>query len=244
MIFFQSRMRDLAAPPPLAAVAAVVISLALLPIAVTQVSSCSFPGVTCSTCLNRYTTGSSYDSSLTKCGWCGARSLNASDPSTSNGYCLEDNDPLKAAKCQDQSFMMYAYSRSRGTVGSAITAMCDTNRMTAAVFAGIAVGILALISAALCYWRATVYAGSRQFKWIFAGLFLPVLSVIIVEILAKKGHFGSSVHEQSAAAGTANAPTDPHSAAPNPMGAGTQPCGATGPSSVYNSAVGPNVHPQ
>ena len=180
----QSGMCGLAAPLPLAAVAVFVFSL--LPMVAAQVSSCSFPGAACSTCLNRYTTGSSYENSLTKCGWCGARSMNASDPSTSNGYCLEDNDPLKAAKCQGQSFIVYAYTRSRG---STVTAMCDTNRMTAGVLAGIALGILALISAAMCYWRATVHAGSRQFKWIFAGLFLPVISVIIVEILAKKSPF-------------------------------------------------------
>ena len=173
---------------------------ALLPIAAAQVSTCSFPSVACATCIGRYKTGSgsSYKDSTIKCGWCGAKTLNASDPSSANGYCLDNNDASKAEKCQGQNFLLLPDSRR-----ASAQATCETAQFPAGIAVGVAVGIAALISSGLCYWRATGHAGSRQFKYIFVGLVLPVLSVIIVEILAKKGHF-----QAHSAPHTANAASD------------------------------------
>lgn len=163
--------------------------LAVLPTVTAIVPSCSFSGVECKTCLGRYTTGSSYQTSTTTCGWCAAKSLNASDLSSVNGYCLEVNDVHKAHKCQGQKFIQARTAR-------AAAAACDPT-LPPEVFVGIAVGVVALISAGLCYWRATKHSGSRQFKWILAGILLPVLSVVIVEILAAKGHFRSSATDNA-----------------------------------------------
>ncbi len=194
--------------PGLDVAARLVLFLALLPSPTVAAidPSCSFSGVECKTCLGRYTTGSSYQTSTTTCGWCAAKSLNASDPSSANGYCLEVNDVTKAHKCQGQSFIQARTSR-------AAAAACDPV-LPPEVFVGIAVGVVALISAGLCYWRATKHSGSRQFKWILAGLLLPVLSVAIVEILAAKGHFGSSVKDNAPSLHSENPSAEPHGGAP------------------------------
>ena len=98
----------------------------------------------------------------------------------------------------------------------AAAAACDPT-LPPEVFVGIAVGVVALISAGLCYWRATKHSGSRQFKWILAGILLPVLSVVIVEILAAKGHFRSSATDNAPSLPSDNPSADTYGAAsPSP----------------------------
>jgi hypothetical protein len=95
----------------------------------------------------------------------------------------------------------------------------------------------------LCYWRATKHSGSRQFKWILAGILLPVLSVVIVEILAAKGHFRSSATDNAPSLPSDNPSADTYGAAsPSPDATfHSQPYGVpAGSSSVPYSNVQPS----
>jgi hypothetical protein len=164
---------------------ALAISLILLPIVAAQkVPSCSFPGVTCRTCLGRYESGTRYSSSLTQCGWCGSRSANTSDPDAAKGYCIAKNDRLRM--CLGETIVF-----------SSNPSACDFVLSPGAI-AAIVIGALAGSSALLCYSQSRkLGASSRdQAKWLLLGLVLPVVSVVVLIVLARRGHF-TKVHVTS-----------------------------------------------
>ena len=169
--------------PP--AVAVATIFLSLLPIIAAQlVASCSFPGVTCVTCMGRYETGTSYQRSTNKCGWCGAKTTNTSDPMATNGYCLSDSDlfqkkQIRSQLCAGDVFVVTANSSG-----------CNFSLSPGAI-AGIVIGFLCLLSALLCYSQSKKFGASSQDqkKWLLIGLVLPVVSVVVLHVLARRGHF-------------------------------------------------------
>ncbi len=80
--------------------------------------------------------------------------------------------------------------------------------------AGIVIGVLSLVSAAMCYKAATAASKPRtpQYKWLAFGFFLPVVSVLILFCLRKRGHFDSSALADSS---QSSFPSVPYSSALN-----------------------------
>ena len=155
-----------------AAAMCVAVAIALFPIVAAQkVDFCSFPGVTCRTCVGRYETGTSYAKSSTQCGWCGSTATNTSDPAVRQGFCLSDKDPMKASRCGLQP-------RIEGS--------CDV-LLTPASIAGIAIGAAALVSALVCYEIASSHYNSRQYEWAVIGMLLPLVAILIIFCIAKRG---------------------------------------------------------
>ena len=191
-------MLSLAHTTPLA----IVIVCVLFPIIAaqnpTQVKSCSFPGVTCKTCVFRYEASGilkdPYAKSSTKCGWCGSKPTNPSDPAATdgvNGYCLSQRDTeTSSGKCGFNS-------EDAMIIGE--PAWCDNTYIPpVAIYAPICG--CAMISALICNIWASAWAVSRQIKlrMIIIGLLLPIVSLFVVQYLHRKGHIvGSAPTEQS-----------------------------------------------
>ena len=187
------------------------------PIASAQkVDSCSFPGVTCATCLARWQSGPSYTRSSAPCAWCGSRTTNSSDPGYI-GNCFADNGLNRYHLCDRLGLGVYS-----GTDAF----VCDVV-FSPAEAAAIVTAFLSLVSAAMCYKSATAASKPRrpQYKWLAIGFLLPVISVLILFCLRKTGHFDSapslSNHSSFPAVAYASAPGDDplsgrYSPAPNP----------------------------
>jgi hypothetical protein len=75
-------------------------------------------------------------------------------------------------------------------VVSSSAAACDFSLSPGAI-AGIVIGILAIVSALACYTQSRKLGASfkDQQKWLLIGLFLPVVSIVVLNVLAKRGHF-------------------------------------------------------
>ena len=215
----------------LACIATVLVlatTLIFPPIASAQrVESCSFPAVTCRTCLGRWESGPSYARSSAPCAWCGSRTTNTSDPGYI-GHCFADNGLNRYHLCD---------ARGLGVYSGTDAFVCDVV-LSPAEAAAVVIGFLSLVSAALCYKSATAASKPRrpQYKWLAIGFLLPVISVLILFCLRKTGHFDSapSLSNQPSFPGVpyASAPHDDppsarYSPAPNP------------PASVYHDS---NTH--
>jgi hypothetical protein len=209
--------------PP--AVVVTTILLSLLPIIAAQkVESCSFPGVTCVTCMGRYETGTMYASSTNKCGWCGAKTTNTSDPTATNGYCLSDSDSFSKKQFRQQLCAGSSFVLTKDSSG------CNFSLSQGAI-AGIVIGFLCLLSALLCYSQSKKFGASSQDqkKWLLIGLVLPIVSVVVLHVLARRGHFAKnsitspaqlpSAYAQNSAPYTGN-PTSENQAPPQGYGGG------------------------
>jgi hypothetical protein len=167
------------------AVAAAAIFLSLFPITDAQrVESCSFPGVTCRTCLGRFESQLTWKKSSRQCGWCGSKTTNTSDPTATNGYCISNNFLDKNLRQQLCNVPGDIYVVSETSAG------CDFSLSEEAV-AGIVIGVLSGVSAIVCYSQSKKLGASSldQKKWLLAGLVLPVVSVVVLNVLARRGHF-------------------------------------------------------
>jgi hypothetical protein len=150
----------------------------------TKVQRCSFPGVTCKTCVSRYESGASYKTSNSKCGWCGSMPSNASDPSAAAGHCLADND-------RESKFEKCGFSDNVFTTGS-----CDNGIDPALIY--VPISACSVVSAGSIHFWASKWRVSRQIKWLVTviGLLLPIVSLFLVQYLYRKGHFNSAATEQ------------------------------------------------
>ena len=169
---------------PITTVLVVAISVFLSPIVAAQrVDSCSFPGVTCRTCLGRWESGPSYTRSPGPCTWCGSRTTNTSDPGY-RGNCFADNGLNRYNLCDYYSLPVYSGTNAF---------VCDVV-FSPGEAAGIVIGFFSLVSAAMCYKSATAASKPRspQYKWLAIGFLLPVVSVLILFCLRKRGHFDSA----------------------------------------------------
>jgi hypothetical protein len=82
------------------------------------------------------------------------------------------------------------------------------------VVAAIVTGFFSLASACLCFKLATAASKPRspQYKWLAIGFLLPVISVLILLCLRKRGHFDASAPSYSSQTSFPNAP---YGSAPN-----------------------------
>ncbi len=224
------RMFNLA-PITTALVAAIAIIFSPI-VAAQKVDSCSFPGVTCKTCLGRWESGSSYSRSQGPCVWCGSRTTNTSDPGYI-GTCFANNGLNKYNLCQQYALPVYEGTSSF---------VCDVVISPPEV-AGIVIGVLSLVSAAMCYKAATAASKPRtpQYKWLAFGFFLPVVSVLILFCLRKRGHFDSPALVHSS---QSSFPSVPYSSALNgsAQSAAYSPQGPA-PPTAHTSAYGQGSAP-
>jgi hypothetical protein len=154
----------------------------------TKVQRCSFPGVTCKSCVFRYESGTSYKASNSKCGWCGSTPSNASDPTATAGYCLADDDrKSKKEKC--------GFSDNVFTTGNKDS--CDNDYIDPALIY-VPISTCSVVSAGSAHFWASKWRVSRQIKWLVTiiGLLLPIVSLFLVQYLYRKGHFNSAATEQ------------------------------------------------
>jgi hypothetical protein len=186
-------MLSLAHTAPLAIVIVCVLFPIIAAQSPTKVKSCSFPGVTCKTCVFRYESGINYKKSSTKCVWCESKPTNPSDPAATdgvNGYCLSGVTETSSGKCGFNS-------KDAMIIGE--PAWCDNTYIPpVAIYAPICG--CAMISALICNIWASAWAVSRQIKlrMIIIGLLLPIVSLFVVQYLHRKGHIvGSAPTEQS-----------------------------------------------
>jgi hypothetical protein len=171
---------------------ATVLSIAIIlsPIvAAQQVSSCSYPEATCETCVRRWKPSSNARTgNKVECTWCGSLGTNSSDPDFA-GLCFFADDVITKEKCGTNPIFQ---------------GKCTANTVSLNIplIVGIPFGLASAASATTCYAEARVATGRdrlTKWKWLFIGLLLPLISIVLVCYLQRKGHFNSSAHAQSSA---------------------------------------------